>query len=167
MYKFKPGIKKDMERRWALPDRVFFGNGACHILAGVFLDNPPLPDFYAERVIPLDGLAGNHIYVTNGIISFDFHGYTARLNLLRHHTTGWSDRYADGWACSVARVDFDLLDTSELNGRRMLGPDQYVLGDPVSRARMFIGRIDHRSAAAKAARTVRQAVPAQAAKPTP
>ncbi len=34
MYVLKRGIKKDPERRWALPDRIFFGYGACHILAG-------------------------------------------------------------------------------------------------------------------------------------
>jgi hypothetical protein len=29
----KGGIKRNPERRWALPDRIFFGFGACHILA--------------------------------------------------------------------------------------------------------------------------------------
>jgi hypothetical protein len=76
MYVLKPGIKADPHRRWSLPDRVFFGHGACHILAGVFLDRPPLPYFYAERVIPAEGFAGNHVYVTNGIIAFDYHGYS-------------------------------------------------------------------------------------------
>jgi len=82
MYKMKPGIKGDPERRWALPDKVFFGNGACHILAGVFLNKPPLPGFYAERIIPGEGFAGNHIYVTDGRIAFDYHGYSSRLKLL-------------------------------------------------------------------------------------
>lgn len=72
MYQLKPGIKQDPERRWALPDRVFFGFGACHILAGVYLQNPPLPGFFSERVIPGDGFSGNHIYVTNGDIAFDY-----------------------------------------------------------------------------------------------
>jgi hypothetical protein len=45
MYILKPGIKRDPERRWALPDRIFFGHGACHILAGVYLENPPLRGF--------------------------------------------------------------------------------------------------------------------------
>ena len=37
MYVLKRGVKKDPQRRWNLPDRIFFGYGACHILAGAFL----------------------------------------------------------------------------------------------------------------------------------
>lgn len=48
MYKLKPGIKKDQMRRWALPDRIFLGNGACAILAGVFLREAPLAGFYSD-----------------------------------------------------------------------------------------------------------------------
>ena len=55
MYRLKPGIKQDPERRWALPDRVFFGFGACLILAGVYLQNPPLLGFFSESVIPGGG----------------------------------------------------------------------------------------------------------------
>ena len=29
--------KKDPQMRWALPDRVFFACGACHILAYAFM----------------------------------------------------------------------------------------------------------------------------------
>ncbi|SPJ30776.1 hypothetical protein [Falsiruegeria mediterranea] len=63
-----------------------FGNGACHILAGVYLQAPPLPGFHAERIIPGDGFAGNHIYVTDGTVAFDYHGYTLRNRLLRYYT---------------------------------------------------------------------------------
>ena len=150
MYQLKPGIKRDPERRWALPDRVFFGHGACHILAGVFLLRSPLPGFHAERVIPGEGFSGNHIFVTDGRIAFDYHGYSNRLRLLLYHTAGWSDRYAEGWNCILERVDFDLLDTLELNERKMLGPDQY-LDDPIARAERFIARVDHLTASERAA----------------
>lgn len=149
MYRLKPGIKQDPVRRWALPDRIFFGHGACHILAGVFLDTPPLLGFHAERIIPGDGFAGNHIYVTDGVIAFDFHGYSTRLTLLRHHTSRWARFSNEGWTCRVEAVKFDLLDTDALNARKMLGPDQY-LGDAVARARVFLNRIDHRAASARA-----------------
>lgn len=142
MYKMKPGVKKDPVRRWALPDRVFFGNGACHILAGVFLKMKPVAGFYAERLVPGDGFAGNHVYVTDGTIAFDYHGYSGRNRLLRHHTSGWSGQYREGWNCRLEQVHFDLLSTAELNARKMLGPDQYG-HDPVLRAQKFIGRIDH------------------------
>ena len=154
MYKLKPETKRDAQRRWLLPDRTFFGHGACHILAGVYLNDPPLVGFYAERVIPGDGFAGNHIYVTNGVIAFDFHGYCSRLRLLRHFTIGWAGQYEEGWNCTLERVHFDLLCTSELTGRKMLGPDQYY-GDPISRAKAFINPINHTKAAAKAGQTIR------------
>lgn len=151
MYVLKPGIKADRQRRWALPDRIFFGHGACHILAGVFLRHPPVDGFVAVRIVPAPGFAGNHVFVSDGTIAFDHHGHTARRRLLDHHRRGWAAR-CPGWDCTVETVDFDLLDTAELNRRRMLGPDQYLF-DPVPRARAFIGRIDHHAAMAKASRT--------------
>lgn len=151
MYVLKPGVKTDPQRRWALPDRIFFGHGACHILAGIFLETSPLPGFHAERIVPGDGFAGNHIYVTDGLIAFDFHGYSSRLRLLDHHTNGWANRYVTGWHCRLESVDFNLLSTTDLNQRKMLGPDQYG-SDVISRARAFLDRVDHLRAAAKAGR---------------
>ncbi|MCT7377156.1 hypothetical protein [Chelativorans salis] len=55
-----------------LPDRVFFGHGACI--------------FSRAHSIPSDGFAGNHIYVTDGEIAFDYHGYSARS--ICSNTTG-------------------------------------------------------------------------------
>jgi hypothetical protein len=38
MYQLRTkGAKRDPIKRWALPDRVFFACGACHILAYAFL----------------------------------------------------------------------------------------------------------------------------------
>jgi hypothetical protein len=34
MYVLKPGVKADPHRQWALPDRIFFGYGACHTALG-------------------------------------------------------------------------------------------------------------------------------------
>ena len=113
MYALKAGVKQDPHRRWRLPDRIFFGHGACHTLAGVFLKYPPLAGFYAERIIPADGFGGNHVYVTDGMIAFDHHGYTLRLRLLRYHTNGWARRNGEGWTCRLERVGFDLLSTPE------------------------------------------------------
>lgn len=150
MYILKPGIKKNPERRWHLPDRIFFGYGACHILAGVWLLEPPLGGFHAERIIPAEGFAGAHVYVTDGTVAFDFHGYSCRERLLAHHRRGWATRHP-GWDCAVEAVDFDLLDTGELNRRKMLGPPQY-LHDPIPRARRFIARADRRTAAGQTQR---------------
>ncbi|MFO1036532.1 MAG: hypothetical protein U1E45_06795 [Geminicoccaceae bacterium] len=148
MYVLKPGIKRDPARRWALPDRIFFGHGACHILAGAYLDRPPLPGFWAERIVPTDGLSGGHVYVTDGAIAFDHHGYSTRWRLLDHHRKGWTGRQP-GWDCTVTKVDFSLLSAPALNARKMLGPDQYLF-DPVPRAHRFIERKSHADAATKA-----------------
>ena len=140
MYVLKPGTKRDPARRWALPDRIFFGYGACAILAGVYLRHAPPAGFFAERVVPHAGHAGNHIYVTDGQRAFDFHGYACRDRLLAHHRRIWS-AHSPGWEAELEVVDFDLLDTAALNARRMLGPDQY-LHDPIPRARRFIAGKD-------------------------
>lgn len=147
MYVLKHGIKKNLEKFWALPDRIFFGYGACPILAGTFLKYPPMDGFYGERIIPGGDFSGNHIFVTNGVIAFDYHGYSIRERLLEHHRRGWASHSA-GWHCTLERVDFDLLDTAELNRRKMRGPDQY-LWDPVPRAVRFLGHIEHAKTAAR------------------
>ena len=141
MYKLDPKVKHDPQKRWALPDRIFFGHGACPILAGVYLLNPPREGFYAVRIIPKREMFGNHIFVTNGSVSFDYHGYSTYNNLLRHHIKGWSKEYKD-WDYYLEKVDFDLLSTSDLNDRKMMGPDQY-LHDPIPRAKNFISQFNH------------------------
>jgi hypothetical protein len=136
-----------------MPNRIFFGHVACHVLAGAFLLRPPLPNFYAERIVPGQGFAGSHIYVTNGQIAYDYHGYCSRMRLLPHFTAGWAKQYHEGWNCALEVVEFNLLDTGELNKRKMLGPDQYR-HNSIPRARNFIERVNHHVAAKQAARTV-------------
>ncbi|WP_246723465.1 hypothetical protein [Rhizobium sp. ARZ01] len=161
MYVLKPGIKRNPEKRWALPDRIFFGYGACHILAGVFLERPPLAGFYAEHIVPDEGYPGAHIYVTDGTIAFDYHSYCGRDRLLEHHSKGWI-RLHEGWSCEIRKVDYRLLDTDELNQRKMLGPDQF-LHDPIPRARRFIDRINHAEVTARALERLRVHAPASLA----
>jgi len=142
VYRLKPGVKQDLQRQWQLPDRIFFGHGACHILAGIYLETAPLAGFHAERIIPGEGYFGNHIFVTDGVMAFDFQGYSCRKNLLRHHSSGWSGLSGPGWNYRLEKVDFDLLETKDLNARNMRGPNQY-LKDPRPRARGFLGRFNH------------------------
>lgn len=139
MYWPKPGIKQHPEKRWNRPDRIFFGFGACHILAGVFLEDTSLDGFYGEWIVPIEGNNGQHMYATNGTVAFDYHGYSLRERLLSHYWRGWRGRYP-GWDATISRLDFPLLDTAELNKREHRGPDQFF-GDPVARARNFISSI--------------------------
>ncbi|WP_299591848.1 hypothetical protein [uncultured Tateyamaria sp.] len=137
----KPGTKKNPKLRWSLPDRAFFGYGACHILAGTYLLDPPRRGFCAERIVPNGPYPGNHIYLTDGAIAFDYRGYVARDRLLDWFRKAWNG-HTPGWSGTIEAVRFDLLDTAALNARKMLGPDQYF-GDPVARARRFLAQKRH------------------------
>lgn len=148
MYWPKPGLKRHPEKRWKRPDRIFFGFGACHILAGCWLEAEPLSGFWPERILPPDGTPGSHIYVTDGRLVFDCRGYSLRRNFLRHYWHGWQAQYP-GWQADIRLVDFPLLSTVALNRHRMFGPDQYF-GDAAARARRYLGRINHPKAAQKA-----------------
>ena len=141
MYVLKAGIKQNQVRRWHLPDRIFFGHGACHILAGVFLQRYPEWHFEAQWLKPKGNQPGNHVFVTDGRIAFDYHGYSLMARLLNHHNKVWQHQY-DGWSAETTPVDFSLLDTAELNARGMRGPDQYH-GDVIIRAHRYLDRIDH------------------------
>ena len=78
----KIDAKNDPARRWHRPDRHFFANGACQVLAFAFLERYPDLGFRARWIKPAAGFTGNHIYVTNGINAFDYHGFTTEQRLL-------------------------------------------------------------------------------------
>jgi len=105
-------------------------------LAGVFFDAPPLDGFNGEWIVPGDGYSGHHMYVANGFVAFDCHGYSRREDLLTHCWKGWRKRHP-GWNASFQAIDFPLRDTVASNRRKHLGPDQHF-GDPVVRARRFL-----------------------------
>ena len=137
MYLATKEIKQDPERRWAQRDRAFFGRGACGILAGAYLKMFRSEDVWAEKIVPDGRFGGNHIFVTDGHLAFDYRGYCLRQSLLANHANGWRQLRGSEWDYTTQRVDFDLLSTVEMNANKMLGPDQY-LDDPVQRAEAFI-----------------------------
>lgn len=148
MYILDPAKKEDPIRRWGLPDRIFFGHGACHILAGMYLELFPQMPFRPFMIQPAVGFTGSHVFVCDGQIAFDYHGYSVAERLTAHHRKVWTFQYPD-WDADVLPVDFPLLDTHELNARNMRGPDQY-LADAAQRARRYLLRIDHETAATRA-----------------
>ena len=147
MYVLADWKKQDPVVRWNLPDRIFFGHGACHLLSGVFLRRRINPTFDAYWVRP-ENHPGNHIYVSDGVVAFDYHGYSLLSRLQQHHRKCWQRQYP-GWTADVVPVDFDLLDESALNARNMRGPDQYH-GDAIARTEAYLDRIDHQAAEQKA-----------------
>lgn len=140
-------IKQDPEKRWNLSDKVFFSCGACHILAHVFLERFPDKDFKAVWIRPKKGFRGNHVYVTNECIVFDWHGYSREEQFKTHYFKRYSEAYP-GWHADLVSLNVDLTSRDECLsiGMNTRGADQY-LHDPLPRAREYLKRFEkqHRS----------------------
>ena len=142
MYIIDPAIKQDSARRWALPDRVFFAAGACHILAYAFLERFPAAGFKPIWMKPRAGYVGNHIIVTDGAVAFDYHGYS-RLPALVAHAHAKAGRWWPGWSAELIDLPVDVL-VSERKSRQYDGlwlrePQQY-LRNALPRAHAFLAR---------------------------
>jgi hypothetical protein len=135
-------VKNDPERRWHRPDRHFFANGACQILAFAFLERYPDLGFHARWIKPTAGFGGNHIYVTDGIHAFDYHGLTTEQRLLAFGFKR-GRRFFPGWDATLVDLPTDAL-VSEARSRRIEGlwlrePKQFLY-DAMPRARNFLDR---------------------------
>ena len=159
MYRVRsPDYRKDDPiRRWALPDRVFFACGACHILAHAFLERHGTPAMKALWFKPAAGFTGNHIVVASDEWIFDYHGYADRARYMEHvHRK--ANRWWPGWRVTVIELPQEVL-VSESRSRTYDGlwlrePRQF-LHDALPRARAFLDRfpapiapVSRRSAAA-------------------
>jgi hypothetical protein len=138
----KINVKDDPFRRWHRPDRHFFANGACQVLAFAFLERYPDLGFRARWIKPAGGFIGNHIYVTDGINAFDYHGRTTELRLLAL-SFARARRFFPGWDATLVDLSTDVL-ISELHSRQIEGlwlrePKQF-LHDALPRARAFLDR---------------------------
>ena len=140
MYLLKPGVKEDPIRRWNLPDRVFFASGACHILAHAFLERFPAAGFVAVWIRPQAGFTGNHVFVTNGDLAFDYHGYAPRDRLVAHYTKR-ARRLFPGWGADLVPVTVSLVNRGEARaiGMDIREPAQF-LRDALPRARRYLDR---------------------------
>ncbi|HEY0207219.1 MAG TPA: hypothetical protein VGC15_24090 [Acetobacteraceae bacterium] len=138
-----PGYRKsDHAMRWALPDRVFFACGACHVLAHVFLERYGDQDVEALWIKPAPGFSGNHIVVDGGSWVFDYHGYSDREFFL-HHTFRKARRWWPGWHATLVPLPRDVL-ISEARSRAYDGlwlrePGQFLY-DALPRAWAYLGR---------------------------
>ena len=144
MYLLKPGIKEDPVRRWNLPERVFFASGACHILAHAFLERFPSAGFHPVWLRPRGGFTGNHVFVTNGDLAFDYHGYVPCGRLVAHYTMR-ARRLFPGWQADLVPVTVSLINREEAKaiGMDIREPAQF-LHDTLPRARHYLERFDHR-----------------------
>jgi len=146
MYVPKRGTKQDPVRRWNLSDRAFFGHGACHILAYSFLERFPGAGFYPVWIKPGAGYHGNHVFVTNDSVAFDFHGYCKLDRLVSHHFTKYIREQAD-WNAEIIKITGDLSNPEEMSsiGMNVRGPTQF-LHDARPRAREYLRKYDKQHA---------------------
>jgi hypothetical protein len=142
MYKRRTaGAKRDPRIQWALPDRVFFAAGACHMLAYTFLERYPHSGFEAQWIRPAPGHTGNHIVVLreDGCV-FDYHGFS---NWARYwtHAVRRANQWWPGWSADIVRIRTDALISRrrarEYEGLWMKEPQEFLF-DPLARARRYL-----------------------------
>jgi hypothetical protein len=143
MYKLRTkGAKRDPIKQWALPERVFFACGACHILAYAFLRAYPESGFIPIWIRPAKGYTGNHILVVRDQLAFDYHGYSDVPKLLAHFKRR-ANRWWPGWDAELIKLPAEVL-VSESKSRTYDGlwlkePKQFLL-DAMPRAERYLKR---------------------------
>ncbi len=143
MYKLRTkGGKRSSVTNWALPDRVFFACGACHILAYAFLRAYPDGGFRPVWIRPIEGFTGNHIVVAHDQLAFDYHGYSHWPTLFTHIKRK-ANQWWPGWEAELIEFPTDVL-VSETKSRRCDGlwlrePTQFLF-DPIPRAEKYLKR---------------------------
>lgn len=138
-----PGYtKSDARMRWALPERVFFACGACHILAYAFLERWARVDMRAIWIKPAPGYIGNHVFIDGGDWVFDYHGYSAKDRFLRHIRRGAQRRWP-GWDATFVELPMDVLVSEEASrkyeGLWLREPGQFLY-NAMPRARNYLDR---------------------------
>ena len=137
MYKPKVEVKTNPYKRWYQPDRRFFACGACQILAHAFLKIYPESQYHAVWVKPAEGFRGSHVFVTDNMYTFDYHGYST-LEKLKQHNQKRNQMYYPGWTCEFVDLDVNL-NSREPNsiGMNTRMSSEY-LHDALPRAREFV-----------------------------
>jgi hypothetical protein len=114
------GAKRDPVKQWALPDRVFFACGACHV-----------PEH-----------TGNHIVVLRNDLAFDYQGFCAWSPLFAHMRRR-AQQWSPGWEATLVPLPEDAL-VSEPRSRAFEGlwlkEPQHFLFEPIPRAEVYLRR---------------------------
>ena len=135
--------KSDLARKWALPDRVFFACGACHILAHTLIQRFPERGFRAIWIKPRTGYIGNHVVAVSANEAFDYHGITDWSRLF-DHTRRKARMWWPGWDADLIGLLPDVLvsgpKSRTYEGLWLREPGQF-LHDPLPRAHRFIDRL--------------------------
>jgi hypothetical protein len=151
----KTNAKADPVLSWHRPDRQFFANGACHILAFAFLERHAACGFHARWIKPAAGFSGNHIYVTNGQRAFDYHGFSYEERLL-DLAFRRARRFYPGWDATLVNLPTEVLvceqKSREIDGLWLREPTQF-LHNALPRARAFLDRYESEPLTASASCT--------------
>jgi hypothetical protein len=142
VYVTRKVAKDDLAGRWALPDRVFFACGACHILAYAVIERYPDHAFRPIWIKPRRRHPSSHIVAVSGRAAFDYHGYSNWAALVAH-TWRKAQAWWPGWEADLVELPPDVL-VSEAKSRTYEGlwlrePKQF-LHDALPRAHRFIDR---------------------------
>jgi len=143
MYKRRTvGAKRDPIKQWALPDRVFFAAGACHMLAYAFLELYPDRGFESMWIRPRPGHTGNHIVLVRNRLVFDYHGFSEWTRYWAH-TMRRANQWWPGWSADVVPIRKQALvsrrHACDYDGLWMKEPQDYLF-DPRARARRYLER---------------------------
>lgn len=135
--------KQDPGKRWALPDRVFFACGACHILAHAFLERYGKPEHEVLWIKPTPPhRIGNHIVIATTDWVFDFHGYS-RCETYFEHARKRGRHLWPGWEATLIPLPRDVLVSEQrslqFDGLHLREPWQF-LHDALPRARAYLER---------------------------
>lgn len=129
--------KADLAGSWRRPDEEFFSAGACHILAGVFLESYPEANYRAVMLKPDDGFRGGHVIVTDGRQVFDSRGWHKHAIFLQRYTESCRAVYP-GWSCTLVDIE-DPLVWVFCRAYTHRHPSQFFI-DPRERAKAFLSR---------------------------
>lgn len=142
-------IKQDPEKRWNLPDEVFFAAGACQVLAYAFLKEYPELEFKPLWIKPIEGYRGNHIIVTDGKVIFDYSGYHKYDDYFRSLEKEMLSRAAEdtnfeGWDYTLEEFPIEFLISekeSKAHGLWLRQPNQF-LHNAMPRARAYLKQFE-------------------------
>ena len=128
--------------RWALPDRVFFACGACHVLAYAFLERYGAAGRRAVWIKPTAGFTGHHVFVAGPEWAFDYHGYAEPARLLEHSFRK-ARHWWPGWEATLVELPAEVLvseaKSRTFDGLRLREPGHFLF-DALPRARAFLDR---------------------------
>lgn len=131
-----PAQKADLAWSWQRGDRAFFAAGACHVLAHEFLLTPAGRGFRPIMVQPAPGFRGGHVFASDGILVFDYHGFSRHAVYVAHYLRK-IQRFFPGWRGSIVDITDSFWTDAWFDQTNHRRPHQFHR-DPTDRARHFI-----------------------------